>query len=305
MAKRSGFAGIPPQSLIELTHYLANFLKPIYKLIRNEVLSAKVLHADETVHRMLEGDERKRWYLWGFSSETASYFECHPTRSGDVATELLKDSKCRYLVTDIFSGYIKAIKETNVWRSDNGLDEIIASYCNAHARRKFWEIIGDDGDRFIDKYETIYKVEAEVKNHSPPEKLKRRQQMRPMFEQMYTWCQELSETNSEKSGQGRAAQYFAKNYEGLTRLLEDGDVPIDNNRQERQLRNPVVGRKTWSGTHSKRGAETAVILFSIVESCKLVHLNPRQYFRQIVDDMHKNIPPYSPAEAAKRLKSHH
>ena len=43
-------------------------------------------------------------------------------------------------------------------------------------------------------------------------------------------------------------------------------LPIDNNPQERLLRNPVIGRKTWYGTHSKLGAETAAILFSLVES---------------------------------------
>ena len=97
MAKRQGFPGLPPQSLIELTHYLAEFLGVIYGLIKNEILSAEILHADETPHRMLEGDEKKNWFFWGFSTKIASYFECHDTRSGSVASEILKDAKCQYL----------------------------------------------------------------------------------------------------------------------------------------------------------------------------------------------------------------
>jgi hypothetical protein len=56
-------------------------------------------------------------------------------------------------------------------------------------------------------------------------------------------------------------------------------VPIDNNASERILRGPVVGRKTWYGTHSKDGALAAAVHFSLVQSCRLVGLNPRTYYR--------------------------
>jgi hypothetical protein len=99
-----------------------------------------------------------------------------------------------------------------------------------------------------------------------------------------------------KSSLGRAMSYFLQNYAGLTRFLEDPALPIDNNPQERLLRNPVIGRKTWYGTHSKQGAETAAILFSLVESCKLSGLNPREYFRTLVADLHASRAPRTPAE---------
>ncbi|MCB0361975.1 MAG: transposase, partial [Bdellovibrionales bacterium] len=73
-----------------------------------------------------------------------------------------------------------------------------------------------------------------------------------------------------RSGEtGKRRGYFLGNYMGLTLFLDHPDVPIDNNPQERLLRSPVVGRKTWYGTHSERGAETAAILFSIIETCKI------------------------------------
>jgi transposase len=54
IAGRAGLKDIPPQSLIQLTHDLADFLSLLIKRIKLEVLDAKVLHADETPHRMLE-----------------------------------------------------------------------------------------------------------------------------------------------------------------------------------------------------------------------------------------------------------
>ena len=84
---------------------------------------------------------------------------------------------------------------------------------------------------------------------------------------------------------GKALNYFLSNYGGLTLFINEVDVPIDNNLQERLLRSHVVGRKTWYGTHSERGAKTAAVLFSLVETCKLNHVNPREYFKVLVADL--------------------
>lgn len=37
-------------------------------------------------------------------------------------------------------------------------------------------------------------------------------------------------------------------------------------RQERLLRNHVIGTKNWYGTHSKCGAFTAAVLFAVMET---------------------------------------
>ena len=89
MAARGGLMDLPPNSLIDLTHKFAFFVKQVYELIKVEVLKARVLHADETPHRMLEGSSKKSWYLWGFSNKEYCFLECHDTRSGDVASDVL------------------------------------------------------------------------------------------------------------------------------------------------------------------------------------------------------------------------
>jgi transposase len=113
MAARAGLVGLPGHSLIEATHACANFVLPAYALIRDEVLKSRILHADETPHNMLEGSERKSWYLWGFSTENLCFLECHNTRSGDVASDILLESACEILVTDVYAGYGKAVRLAN------------------------------------------------------------------------------------------------------------------------------------------------------------------------------------------------
>lgn len=298
IAKRQGFRGLPPHSLIELTHYLADFLRPVYRLIKSEILRALVLHADETRHRMLEGSETTNWHLWGFSTEFSSYFEYHDTRSGDVAFEILAEAACKYLVSDVFAGYARAVRIANQQRLAHDRELILSCYCNAHARRRFRELADGAGDYFVSRYQEIYRIEAEIKGASPEVRLSARAQFIKIFEEMRIEAIRRAEGVSEKSGLAGAANYFVGNFEEMTRFLSDPSIPIDNNHQERQLRNPVIGRKTWFGTHSKRGAETAAILFSIVESCKINQLNPRAYLHQLVRDLHQKKKPYTPRQAA-------
>lgn len=301
IAARIGFSGLPPQSLIESTHYLSDFLDPIYERIKSETLASRVLHADETPHRMLEGDQTKNWYFWGFSGKTSAYFEAHGTRSGEVASNVLKDSKCEVLVSDVYSGYLKAIRDANEEKLKNNSPPIQAAFCNAHARRKFKDAEGfkQESEYFLRQYQKIYLLDAEAKDQLPEKISENRLKMRSVFEEMKTQAMDWLVGFSSKSSIVQAMTYFLRNYEGLILFTQTHDVPIDNNPQERLLRNPVIGRKTWYGTHSKRGAKTASVLFSIIESCKLNQVNPREYLKEIVAQIHSKNPIFTPSEFKK------
>ena len=120
--------------------------------------------------------------------------------------------------------------------------------------------------------------------------------MKPHFEAMKKRALEELPRYPSKNKYQKALNYFLENYEGLTLFLDQPDVPIDNNSQERLLRSHVVGRKTWYGTHSERGAETAAILFSIIETCKLNGVNPREYLKNLVQDLLAGKSPYTPKD---------
>jgi transposase len=299
MAARGGVSDLPPQSLIELTHGFADFVSPVYVALKKEIQEARVVHADETPHRMLEGSAKRQWYLWGFSTNKSCLFECRDSRSGDVASDFLLSSKCEILLTDVYTGYGKAVRDANQRRLASGKTGIVSSaYCNAHARRYFFKASPGykEAEYYVREYQHIYRLEAQAKSQGPPGILEIRSQMRPRFEAMKKQAEAELHAYSEKSKYGRALRYFLENYAGLTLFLEDAEIPIDNNSQERLLRNHVVGRKTWYGTHSPRGACTAAILFSVVESCKLNKVNPREYFKVLVEDLLKGRPARTPAE---------
>ena len=313
MAERNGLEGLPANSLIGLTHHLANFLEVVYLKLKVEVRESYVIHADETPHRMLEGGGGKHWYLWGFSCEIACFFEIVDTRSGTVASGFLKQSMAYYLLSDVFSGYNKAVAEVNVYREERGIALMENAYCNAHARRKFKEAeenFSGEARTFIHSYEEIYRLEGEAKELPEKNELERRlkkrfhleqrSKMRFYFEEMRRECRRLDGSCFPHSSVGKAIRYYDKNYEGLTRCLKDIRIELDNNREERLLRPSVVGRKTWYGNHSKRGAKTSAILFSIVEACKLNGVNPREYFPYVVDQIHRDERPLTPHEYGQK-----
>jgi len=328
VAARSGVENLPPHSLIEGTHHLAQLLYCIYQMIRMEVLVTSVLAADETPHPMLEGSPKKKWYLWGFSSREAVYYEIRGTRSGDVASSLLVDSKCEVLLSDVFSGYIKALREANQIRLAKGICLIIAAFCNAHARRKFKEveeiaekkieasatgeveldeqsalIFHEDYKYFIAQYKEIYRLEEEVKGKPLEVIAEQRQKMIPYFETMKAKCEELKDQYPNKHVMTKAMNYFTNNYEGLTWCLWNPLIPLDNNQQESRFRNPVVGRKTWLGTHSILGAKTAAVHFTLVESCKMIGINPRSYYKAVVADLLSGGNGFTPSEWKAKLAS--
>ena len=298
MAERGGLPDLPTQSLIELTHGLADFLSPAYLRIKKGVLASRVIHADETPHRMLEGSEKKSWYLWGFSTQEYCFLEMHDSRSGDVASDVLRLARCEVLVTDVYAGYGKAIRLSNELRREFGRAAIRNANCNAHARRYFFQCWPKypEAQFYLDHYHEIYRINSRSQGEPLPIVATERAEMRPRFEAMKKRA--LEELASYPSGgkYSKALKYFLDNFDGLTLFLADPEVPIDNNSQERLLRNPVVGRKTWYGTHSKRGSITAAILFTLVETCKLNQVNPREYFKKLTESLHAGLPPMTPIE---------
>jgi transposase len=299
MISLSGLKGFPAQMVLSAHHSLADFLKPVYLKLRSMIQASPLLHADETPHRMFEM-VKTSWYLWGFSTPEACYFEIKPTRSGDIAIDFLVLSNCLYLMSDVYIGYDRAIREVNAVRLASGLPGIIALYCNAHARRRFVEALvsyPEEAQYFIDQYKKIYKLDEELKLLTDPKsRTEKRTEMSPYFEDMLAMGADLRDAYSTKSSLIDAINYFTNNYIGLTSFLSNPDLPIDNNVAERMLRSPVIGRKTWFGTHSERGAETTEILFSIMQTCKALKVNPREYLHAVARAMLSGLAPFTPSE---------
>ena len=238
MASRNGISGIPAHSLIQTTHYLADFLGPVYDKLKREVSLGKILHADETPHRMLEGSSRKSWYLWGFSTPRSTFFEIKDSRSGSIASNILNSSSCKYLMSDVFSGHGKAVRESNKIREKKGVPLITQIYCNAHARRKFKtaeDSFPNETSFFLWCYRRIYHLIAREKEDADLKNRLEWNWKNIYMRAMRRKALELEGSYPSKSSLGKAISYFLRNFKELSLFSEVDGLPIDNNSQEMRL----------------------------------------------------------------------
>jgi hypothetical protein len=82
---------------------------------------------------------------------------------------------------------------------------------------------------------------------------------------------------------GQAVSYARGQWKVLSRYIDDGDLDIDNNLAERVLRTVAIGRKNWMFAGSDAGAERAAAMYSLVATCKLRHIDPFAYLRDVLD----------------------
>ena len=62
---------------------------------------------------------------------------------------------------------------------------------------------------------------------------------------------------------------------GLTRFVDNADLPMDNNQAERALRGPVVGRKNYYGSGAQWSGALCATLFSLFHILERWQINPR------------------------------
>jgi transposase len=90
------------------------------------------------------------------------------------------------------------------------------------------------------------------------------------------------------------------------RFLYEPRLALDNNATERALRGVVLGRKNHYGSRSERGTEVAALFYSLIESAKLVGIEPDVYVRHAAHAAVRGDPiplphQFSPQNTAREL----
>jgi transposase len=109
---------------------------------------------------------------------------------------------------------------------------------------------------------------------------------RAVTEKMKTWLMHVTALKS--TSLGGAVRYTLGIWDRLTLFLEDPVVWLDNNRTERGLRGPVIGRRNHFGSKSVRGTEVAAVLYSLVESAKVAGVDPVAYLVEVATRAKRN-----------------
>jgi len=89
-------------------------------------------------------------------------------------------------------------------------------------------------------------------------------------------------TRTDGSATAKAIDYSLKRWGALTRYIDDGDLPADNNRVENQIRPIAIGRSNWLFAGSLRAGQRAAAVMSLLHSAKLNGLEPYAYLKDVL-----------------------
>jgi transposase len=259
-------------------------LEPLYERLKRFVLASKVVGTDDTPVKVLDRQlphtrTGRFWPYMGDRDHPAVVYDYTATRERAGPEKFLLNYK-GYLQVDAYPAYDKFFSEPERERVEVG--------CWAHARRHVWQARDTDPSRMgavLAYIARLYAIEKRARKcgiHSEDPCLLREETSRPITNQLHAYLLTIQTHLLPKSDAGQALAYILKNWLALTRYLEDGDLPIDNNRTERSLRGVAVGRNNRTFLGSDRGGKTMAILRSFIGSCELNKLDPFAWFRDVL-----------------------
>lgn len=174
---------------------------------------------------------------------------------------------------------------------------VIEVGCMAHARRKFHElhvtgqsIVSEEALKF---FQRLYAVEREIdelfeKNAVPsPRNAQtvwkiRQARAKPVADALHQWLLEKRQLATKNFAIARAIDYCLKRWEALTQYLDDGNLPIDNNWAENQMRSWALGRKNWLFAGSLRSGQRAAVIMLLIQSARLNGLDAFAYLSNVL-----------------------
>ncbi|MBV9169872.1 MAG: IS66 family transposase [Chloroflexi bacterium] len=255
----------------------ATALSPIADELRAQVVAASYLQTDDTTITILGDDggssKGRLWtYLDPLGQQVA--FDATPTHERDGPAAFLA----------LFSGKLQA----DAYAGYDGLystGRVLEIGCWAHARRRFVDAFMTDGRAalIVALIQQLYQVERAPADLDAEARTTRRQEQAvPLLAKIDAARHEVAASVLPKSPLGDALGYLNNQWAALQRYADDGRLSIDNNRAENQLRVIAVGRKNWLFAGSFEAARRAAVLYSLVQSCKLIDVPPFEYLKDVL-----------------------
>lgn len=286
---------ISRSTLCEWVGQCAERLAPIVQGMKETYLLASAkIHSDDTVVPVLAEGKTHKGRLWVYCGGTSDIvpgttpdvpacviYQYSPTRKQEVPFEFLKDYQ-GFLQADAYAGYDKCYESK----------QITEVGCYAHARRKFVDVEKSVGELslasfMIEQIGKLYEIERKIKPLSYQQRYYyRRKYAKPIIRKtIYPWLKKYHNLVLPKSPLGQAIGYYLNHWQALNNYLRAGYLDIDNNLAERLIKPVVIGRKNYLFAGSHQGAENAAVIYSLIQTCKLLGINAFDYLKDVLEKL--------------------
>jgi Transposase IS66 family len=284
---------VPVMTMFRLSEQVALHMGGVAEEIRQDIFESNLAcHLDETRWPILNKNSSDGM-MWILSNQAGSYYLFDPTRTGAVADELLKGfSGC--VLTDKFSGY----------KHFRDVKNITWGLCWAHARREFLDLheaYPDVVEKIILKIDQLCEYEREARTWEELKKI-RGSKSKLKIAEIKEDLEIIQRDFFDQSELCKAANYVLTGWPEFTAFIGNMALPLTNNDAERALRHAVLGRKNFNGSKTINGADVAATLYSVIESCKKVELDPVDYMKYVITENQKDRKALTPLKFAKQIR---
>jgi transposase len=254
---------------------LAALVRPLLDAMLADALRQPVLYTDATGVLVQARERCRTGHFWVLVAPERHVLFRYSRHHDGAAVDALLAGYQGYLVADAHSVYDHLF-------ADGRVTEV---GCWSHARRYFFKTLGSEPERAREALALIgelFRIEREIATAPRAHREAiRGSHSRPVVDRFFDWCDaRLPEVLPETPL--AAAVGYARNQRGaLSRFLDDGRLPLHNNRTELELRRQVIGRRNWLFVGTDDAATVNTTFVSLLASCALHRLEPWAYLRDL------------------------
>lgn len=107
----------------------------------------------------------------------------------------------------------------------------------------------------------------------------------PVLNALKPWLDAIAPNVVPDTKLGDAVSYTLSQWPHLTRYVEDGRMPIDNNLLERDIRLFATGRKSWLFCDTVDGARASAVIYSLMLTCRACGVEPLAWLRHVFTEL--------------------
>jgi len=246
---------------------LKKLFQPVYDALYSQQMTEDIFHNDESSWKVFESIEGKignRWWLWVSRSASVVFFQIAPGRGADVPVDHFKNIQHQKIIVicDRYNAYKSLAKQ---------LPFIILAFCWAHVRRDFLDAARKYPD--LEEWALYWVKKIGELYHINNQRCKKFDQKLPiqwqsasfkkqhekLVEKMEAMAEErdafvdannpdASDINLLSEIKYKILTSLQNHWKGLSVFVKHPKVPMDNNKGEQSIRNPVTGRKIFYGS---------------------------------------------------------
>jgi transposase len=292
------------QTMCDWVWSLAHQLAMIYESLRGEIRSSGYVQADETpVPFQNPGNGTcGTGYLWTYrAAGRGVLFEWFPSRAADCLHNMLATFQGQ-LQSDGYAAYESFYRKPD---QQSLRAQVELAGCWAHARRKFFEARAESqlAAQALADIQQLYRIEADLRAQPADAAVRlttRQRESLPILAKIEKDLRAAAAQYLPKSLTSKAIFYTLDQWERLQVYTRHGHMEIDNNLVENAIRPTAVGKKNWLFFGSAEAGQTSAILYSLLESCRMLGINPQEYLLDVLPRLptmtNQTAPRYTPAQ---------